>query len=181
MILTTKQLADELGISVSRINEMGREGKIPREANGRWDLAKVRASVEGNLDTHKASPARGDPPPASRGMGPGMGAAQFTQQPRPPERGTMAYAQLQHELAKATKAALEAQRMEGKLIDRQLVQAEWTGIAASIRSAVLAIPMRVLNRLPAEDRRRVLPVIEEECRAALSALSDEIRNDSKAA
>jgi hypothetical protein len=182
MILTTKQLADELQISVSRINELGRKGKLPpREPDGRWDLAKVRASLEGNMDAYQASPARGDPPPASRGMGPGMGAAQFPQPQRSPERGTMAYAQLQHELAKATKAALEAQRMENRLVDRAAVELEWTSVCAAIRSAVLALPARIVNRLPAEYRRIVLPVVEEECRATLRALSDEVRNDSKAA
>jgi hypothetical protein len=178
MILSTKDLAAELNISVARINELGRKGMLPaREPDGRWDLAKVRVAIAGNMDTRQASPARGDPPAPARGVGP----AQFPQQQRGPEKGTMAYAQLQHELAKAARAAIEAQRLEGKLVDRQTVQQEWTSIAASIRSAVLALPARIINRLPAEDRRRVLPVVEEEARAVLSALSDEIRNDSKAA
>ena len=39
-----------LGISRQRVNELGRLGKIPREADGRWNPERVRVALEQNLD-----------------------------------------------------------------------------------------------------------------------------------
>jgi len=178
--MTTKELATTLGVSVARLNELGRKGKISREANGGWDLGKVRAALGQNLDTRQASPARGDAD-APRNPRPAPVAPQQFAPQRAPEKGTLAHAQLMHEQARAARAALEAQRLEGKLIDRQLVQTEWTSVAASIRSAMLAVPSRVVNRVPAEWRRTLIPILEEEIRGGLTSASDEIRNDPKAA
>jgi len=46
-------------------------------------------------------------------------------------------------------------------------------LGVKIRDAVMALPARMANRLPAEWRRQVLAVAEEEARSVLAALSDE--------
>jgi hypothetical protein len=48
--VSTPIIAKMLGISRQRVNELGRLGKIPREADGRWNPERVRVALEQNLD-----------------------------------------------------------------------------------------------------------------------------------
>lgn len=188
MTLSTPALAAALGISRQRVNELGRKGKITREPNGEWNPDKVRAALGRNLDIRQASPARGEAEPKTIGRRPSdppISGRPPIQTPRrdasSPEKGTLAHAQLMHEQAKAAKAAMEAQRLEGKLIDRKTVEAEWCDIAAHVQAAVMSLPGRIANRLPAEWKRDVLAAAQDEGRHVLTALSNEIRSGSKAA
>ena len=198
MTVSTPELAAAFGISRQRVNELGRKGKITREPDGRWDVDKVRAALGRNLDIRQMSPARGEAPPQTVGRRPtdpprngvftgdpggvksgGLGTDMIPD--TGPAVGTLAHAQLVHETAKAKKAALEARRLEGSLVDREAVEAEWTAIGSEIRDRVMALPSRVINRLPSEWRSQLLPVIEEEARSMLTVLSDGIRSASRAA
>jgi hypothetical protein len=189
MFSTTAETCRALRIGKVRLNELARKGKITRgpKAN-QWDINACKRALGRNLDVYQASPARGDVPPKSTGRkGQTLAAARSagSQQQRhgeegSPPRGSLAHAQLLHEQAKAAKAGIEARKMEGTLIDRAAVEAEWTGIGTKVRDAVMSLPSRIINRLPAEWRRELKVVVEEEARLVLAAISDEIRSDPKA-
>ena len=178
MLATTAQIIADLGISKVRLHELARAGKIPRGGRNQWDLEAVRAAIGRNLDVRQASPARGDIPAGTVGRKHSDPPAQRAEVP---ERGTFAQAQLMHEQAKAAKATIEVQRAQGKLIDRESVEREWSSYGVRFQNAVMGLASRMVNRLPAEWRREVQRVADEECRAILSSLSDEIRSTDRAA
>ena len=64
--ISTPNIAKMLGISRQRVNELGRLGKIPREADGRWNPERVRVALEQNLDQRRRRPRQG---PQSYGFG----------------------------------------------------------------------------------------------------------------
>ncbi len=84
------------------------------------------------------------------------------------------------EAFKARLAKLEVERQEGKLVVAADVERAWREIGVQIRDAVMALPARVMNRLPAEYRRAVFVAINEEARAILTALSGKIRGPKRA-
>ena len=75
---------------------------------------------------------------------------------------------------------LDLKRKQGELVDLALVESEWTRIAIQFRSAVLGLPGRIVNRIPAEYRREVLAAADDEVRQVLTALSNEIRSGHEA-
>ena len=173
MSLTSTQLAAALGISRQRVNELGRKGKIHREADGNWDPAKVAAALGRNLDLHHVSPARDGQRPAPP-VSPEPPSGDF-RQPRL-GAGTFADAQLQHERAKAVKATLEAKRLSGELVPAAEAEAAWAAAGIMIRDAVMGLGARVTNRLPAEWRAELHTVLDDEVRKLLRLISDAIRN-----
>jgi len=172
MSMTSSELAAALGISRQRVNELGRKGKIQREADGRWDAGKVAAALGRNLDQHHTSPAR-DGQRQAPPVPPEPPAGEFRQ---PLSRGSFADAQLQHERARAVKATLEAKRLSGELVSAAEVEMAWAEAGVSIRDAVLGLGARVANRLPAEWRAELTAVIDDEVRKVLRLLSDAIRD-----
>jgi phage terminase Nu1 subunit (DNA packaging protein) len=70
---------------------------------------------------------------------------------------------------------MEAARRRGELIDAREAELAWAAAGVKIKNSLLAIPNRVMNRIPAELRPKVFPVLEEEIRAVLTALSSDIR------
>jgi hypothetical protein len=181
MNLSTTQLAATLGISRQRVNELGRLGKIHREKDGNWDAAKVSVALGRNLDTRQAAPSRGEEMPRNKGGRPRQ--VRPPQQPTHPrqESGSMADAQLLKTRAQAAQEAMLAKKMEGSLIERAAVESQWSDIAVRLRNAVMGLPAKIVNRLPAEWRRDVLIAAQDEARRVLAALSDEIRSDPKPA
>ena len=92
--MTTPEITAALGISKARLNELARQGRIPRGAKrGDWDLAAVRAALGRNIDAlHKERQAAAAAPTPIRP------AARAFDQPPPPAmdvpRGSLAAAQL---------------------------------------------------------------------------------------
>ena len=182
MLLSMRQYAKsrkERGLpggSPEAVSQAVKAGRV-RLVNGQIDPAQADTQWGANTRVKtaqpKAAPEKKDPQPVER----------IVDRPveRPPAPGTISHAQLVKETAAARIKGLEAQRLEGKLIDRATVRAEWIEIATNIRDGVMGLKMSVCNRLPAEWRREVTTVVDEEARKVLAALSDEIRSDSKAA
>ena len=75
---------------------------------------------------------------------------------------------------------LDLKRKQGELVERSAVESEWTRIAIQLRTAVLGLPGRIVNRIPAEYRREVLAAADDEVRQVLTALSNEIRSGHEA-
>jgi hypothetical protein len=55
---SNRELARQLGVSETAVRRAENAGRIGREADGSWDLAKVRAAWAGNTDQTQQRPAR---------------------------------------------------------------------------------------------------------------------------
>ena len=49
-ITSNRELARQLGVSETAVRRAEKAGRIKREADGTWDIAKVRAQWSGNTD-----------------------------------------------------------------------------------------------------------------------------------
>jgi phage terminase Nu1 subunit (DNA packaging protein) len=74
---------------------------------------------------------------------------------------------------------MEAARRRGELIDAREAELAWAEAGVTIKNAVLGLPNRVLNRMPAELRGELAPVLDTEVCATLTALSGQIRGAKK--
>ncbi len=92
---------------------------------------------------------------------------------------TSTEARRRRDVALAQLREYQVRKLHGELVETVTVEAEWTSIAVHFRDAVLGLPARVVNRLPAEWRREVSTVVDEEARAVLTALSDQLRADKR--
>jgi hypothetical protein len=64
---SNRELARQLGVSETAVRRAEKAGRIGREADGAWDLARVRAAWTGNTDL--AQQRRG-PAPGTEAAGP---------------------------------------------------------------------------------------------------------------
>src|SRR5918995_5988669 len=55
---SNRELARQIGVSETAVRRAERAGRIGREADGSWDLAKVRAAWADNTDQTQQRPAR---------------------------------------------------------------------------------------------------------------------------
>ena len=56
---SNRELARQLGVSETAVRRAEKAGRIGREPDGSWDLAKVKAAWSGNTDPAQQRPARG--------------------------------------------------------------------------------------------------------------------------
>ena len=123
------KMAVSKAVKARRITQVN--GKIdPEIADKEWDR-----NTRTNLNEHQkpnvvTRPPAAVPPAGTRGPGRDQG----------PVPGTLAHAQLVHETAKARKAAIEVQGLEGKLISADEVRAAQTERATAEREALLNWP-----------------------------------------
>jgi phage terminase Nu1 subunit (DNA packaging protein) len=143
---TAEQLAELLDVSPETVRDLTRRGICVRRGRGEYDVA---ASV-GGYCRHLRSTAAG------RG-----GAGAVTGLAR--ERARLAREQAD---AHALKNAL----LRGELVDLAEAEREWSAVLRGVRSAMLAVPSRVrqrLGHLTAAD----VEAIDGEVRAALTEAS----------
>ena len=59
---SNRELARQLGVSETAVRRAEKAGRIRREADGSWDLAKVKAAWAGNTDPaqQRGEPSAGD-------------------------------------------------------------------------------------------------------------------------
>lgn len=155
--LTTKQLAAALGISVQRVNELGRRGKIARERNGEWDFDRVRTALGRNTSQ---PPKAGGPLP---------------QEPSEngPAKGTLLYEQWRLTREKADREELDRKVLEGALLKRAEVKSAVSAMLERFRSRVLTIADELCDRLASEtDSVRCREMVDRKLCEALSQLSE---------
>jgi hypothetical protein len=178
MTIGTGKLAAEIGITRQRINELGRKGKIKREPDGNWDLAKVKAALGNNLDTHQAAPSLGEKPKAKNTGGRGSREITIPLDPDAAPAGeggtiSLAEAQLRHELAKATKTEFEVAKLKGTLIDAYEAAVEWGTMITSARNRALLIPSKIAPKVAAtSDVVSCQEILDREIRSFLTELSE---------
>ena len=61
-VASNRELARQLGVSEMAVRQAEKAGRIGREPDGAWDLAKVRAAWAGNTDPaqQRGGPSAGD-------------------------------------------------------------------------------------------------------------------------
>jgi hypothetical protein len=171
---TTAQACIALRVNKQRLNELARQGKLPRgPAPNRWDIAACKAAVARNLDIRQASPARGDVPRGSIGV---------KTAPRPMDarvggddlpRGSQAHAQLLKLQAQAAIEGMKARQMDGRLLDSEEVRDAVNGMVVAFRSKVLVIGDELADKLAStSDAIKCREMVDARIYEALTALSE---------
>ena len=145
-IVSAADLGEWLGLSAPRVNALAREGRIPRRADGRYDL---KAAVRGYTESLRRK----------------SGSSTLAQNPDLNEQ------KVRFARESADKVALQNARARGEMIPTAEVARAWSEVVTDLRAAVLAIPSRVAGRCGLD--RRAAAALDEEIRVALGAVADE--------
>jgi hypothetical protein len=184
---SNRALARRLGVSETAVRRAEKAGRIGREADGSWDLAKVEAAWVRNTDPsqQRRSPARSAPRTGQvRGaMKPvpeaAVGAVRDTlrESGEPVSAGGMTFMQARtaNEVLKAQERRVRLQRMKGELVDRARAVAQVFKLAREERDAWVNWPARVAAMMAAElevDTHKLHTVLERQVREHLSELAE---------
>ena len=117
--------AAHLDLSVTRFNDLVRQGVLPREGRAQYDLDAVRVAYIRHIrDVAGGKKSAG-------------GAPELTA-----ERARLARAQ-------ADKAEMEVAALEGRLVPAESVEKTWLVLATSFRSRMVAMPGKLAHQLAA--------------------------------
>jgi hypothetical protein len=182
---SNRELARQLGVSETAVRRAEKAGRIRREPDGSWDLAKVSAAWAGNTD-----PAQQRPKPGARErsgtrarMKPvpeaALGAVRDTlrEHGEPIAAGAMTFMQARtaNEVLKAQERRVRLQRMKGELVDRAKAVAQVFRLARDERDAWVNWPARVAAMMAAElevDAHKLHTVLERHVRDHLAELAE---------
>jgi hypothetical protein len=184
---SNRKLADQLGVTETAVRRAEKAGRIGREADGSWDVAKVRVAWAGNTD---AAQQRGEPNAengsrraARRAVKPvpeaALGAVRETlrEHGEPITAGVMTFMQARtaNEVLKAQERRVRLQRMKDELVDRARAVAQVFRLARDERDAWVNWPARVAAMIAAElevDPHQVHTVLERHVRDHLAELPE---------
>jgi hypothetical protein len=184
---SNRKLAEQLGLTETAVRRAEKAGRISREADGAWDLAKVRAAWAGNTDPaqqrggpsareRSGNRARGMVKPVSEAA---LGAVRETlrEHGEPLSAGSMTFMQARtaNEVLKAQERRVRLQRMKGELIDQAKAVAHVFRLARDERDAWVNWPARVAAMIAAElevDPHQVHTVLERHVRDHLDELPE---------
>ena len=162
-------------------------GRIRREPDGSWDLAKVRAAWAGNTDPAQQrrvpSAGNGSRRAARHAVKPvpeaALGAVRDTlrEHGEPIAAGAMTFMQARtaNEVLKAQERRLRLQQMKGELVDRAKAVAQVFKLARDERDAWVNWPARVAAVMAAEievDAHKLHTVLERHVRDHLAELAE---------
>jgi hypothetical protein len=185
--ISNRKLADQLGVSETAVRRAEKAGRIRREADGSWALAKVKAAWAGNTDPAQQRPGPEQvsdrPGKARRAMKPvseaALGAVRETlrEHGEPVATGTMTFIQARtaNEVLKAQERRIRLQKMKGELVDRAKAVAQVFRLARDERDAWVNWPARVAAMIAAElemDPHRVHTALERHVRDHLAELAE---------
>ncbi len=143
--VTADTLAGWLGTSAARINNLAREGRIPRRPDKLFDLRPTIRAYVADLKASKGNSALANNPE--------LNAEKIR-------------------LARATAEKLETANLKakGELAPLADVEKAWAGILRDVRAALLALPSRAASRLGHLTPHDVA-TIDREVRAVLEELA----------
>ena len=159
---SNRELARQLGVSETAVRRAERVGRIGREPDGSWDLAKVRSAWAGNTDPAQQRAGRsagnGSRRATRRAVKPvpeaALGAVRDTlrEHGEPIAAGAMTFMQARtaNEVLKAQERRLRLQQMKGELVDRAKAVAQVFRLAREERDAWVNWPARVAAMIAAE-------------------------------
>jgi hypothetical protein len=181
---SNRALARQLGVSETAVRRAEKAGRIKREPDGGWDLARVKAAWSDNTDQAQQRPARGGRPAVKRrALKPvpeaAVGAVRDTlrEHGEPIAAGAMTFMQARtaNEILKAQERRLRLQQMKGELVDRAKAVAQVFRLARNERDAWLNWPARVAAMIAAElevDAHQLHTVLERYVRDHLAELAE---------
>jgi hypothetical protein len=184
---SNRELARQLGVSETAVRRAERVGRIGREPDGSWDLAKVRAAWALNTDPAQQrgepSAGNGSRKAARRAVKPvpeaAVGAVRETlrEHGEPIAAGAMTFMQARtaNEVLKAQERRLRLQQMKGELVDRAKAVAQVFRLARDERDAWVNWPARVAAMIAAElevDPHKLHSVLERQVREHLAELAE---------
>jgi hypothetical protein len=185
--ISNRELARRIGVSETAVRRAQKAGRIGREGDGSWDLAKVQAAWAGNTDPSqqrsRSDRARRRTRPARLAMKPvpdaAVGAVRDTlrESGEPVSAGGMTFMQARtaNEVLKAQERRIRLQRMKGELVDRAKAVAQVFRLARDERDAWVNWPARVAAMMAAElelDTHKLHTVLERHVREHLSELAE---------
>jgi hypothetical protein len=172
------------------VRRADRAGRIGREADGSWDLGKVRAAWAGNTDPAQQrgepSAGNGSRKAARRAVKPvpeaAVGAVRDTLREHgepivagPGQAMTFMQARTANEVLKAQERRVRLQRMKGELVDRAKAVAQVFRLARDERDAWVNWPARVTAVMAAElevNPHQLHTVFERHVRDHLAELAE---------
>ena len=184
---SNRELARQLGVSETAVRCPESAGRIGREPDGSWDLAKVRAAWAGNTDAAQQrvgpSAGNGSRRPTRRAMKPvpeaALGAVRETlrEHGEPVATGAMTFMQARtaNEVLKAQERRLRLQQIKGELVDRAKAVAQVFRLARDERDAWVNWPARVAAVIAADlevDPHQLHTVLERHVRDHLAELAE---------
>ncbi|MGH6920820.1 MAG: elements of external origin, partial [Geminicoccaceae bacterium] len=187
--ISNRELARQLGVSETAVRRAAKAGRIGREADGAWDLAKVRVAWAGNTDPaqQRSEPGAGDGSKAARrAVKPvpeaALGAVRETLREHgepivtgPGQVMTFVQARTANEVLKAQERRIRLQQMKGELVDRAKAVAQVFKLARDERDAWVNWPARVAAVVAAElevDPHQLHTVLERHVRDHLAELAE---------
>ena len=159
---SNRKLADQLGVSETAVRRAEKAGRIRREPDGAWDLAKVKVAWASNTDEAQQRPfGSGRPPGKHRTLKPvseaALGAVRDTLREHgepivasPGQVMTFMQARTANEVLKAQERRVRLQRMKGELVDRAKAVAQVFRLARDERDAWVNWPARVAAMIAVE-------------------------------
>jgi len=148
---SNRKLAEALGVSETAVRKALAAGRIARDPDGSFDVAKVKRQWGGNTDAAQQRPT------AKAGLRPVPAAAlasvreTLRDQGEEPAPGSPSFLQARtaNEVLKAQERKLRLSRLKGELIDRARATAQVFTLARQERDAWVQWPARVAADLAA--------------------------------
>ncbi|MCO6415170.1 elements of external origin [Siccirubricoccus sp. KC 17139] len=177
-VASQREVARRLGISHTALQKAQRAGRIAPEADGAWDVEKVRARLADSSDPVRKTaslvqPAVAAPRPASP---PPVAAMPPAADPLPrAAQNTFHDARTANEVLKAQERRLRLDERKGKLVDKARALLLVHRLAKEERDAILAWPARVAAEMAAElglDAHRLQTMMDTRLRQHLAERHD---------
>ena len=178
-VASQREVARRLGISHTALQKAQRAGRIAPEADGAWDVEKVRARLADSSDPVRktATLVQPAPPVAARpATPPPIAAPPAAPDPLPrAAQNTFHDARTANEVLKAQERRLRLDERKGKLVDKARALLLVHRLAKEERDAILAWPARVAAEMAAElgvDAHRLQTMMDTRLREHLAARHD---------
>ncbi|WP_372625118.1 elements of external origin [Falsiroseomonas sp.] len=172
-VASQREVARRLGVSHTALQKAHRAGRIAPEADGGWDLEKVRARLADSSDPTRKTAAFVAPVPP-RPVSPPIAAP--APDPLPRAAGSTFHdARTANEVLKAQERRLRLDERKGKLVDKARALLLVHRLAKEERDAILAWPARVAAEMAAElgvDAHRLQTMMDTRLREHLAARHD---------
>jgi hypothetical protein len=174
-VASQREVARRLGVSHTALQKAQRAGRIRPEADGAWDVEKVRARLAESSDPVRKTAALVQPAPAAaRVIAPTIASPAPDPLPRAAQN-TFHDARTANEVLKAQERRLRLDERKGKLVDKARALLLVHRLAKEERDAILAWPARVAAEMAAElgvDAHRLQTMMDTRLRQHLAARHD---------
>jgi hypothetical protein len=181
---SNRKLAQALGVSETAVRKALAAGRISREADGGFDIARVKRQWAGNTDAAQQRPTAKTNPNLRPVPAAALASVRETlRESGDPHGGeplaaggpSFLQARTANEVLKAQERKLRLQRLKGELIDRARATAQVFTLARQERDAWVQWPARVAADLAADlglETHTVQTALEAAVKAQLTELAE---------